>query len=143
MSWTYQGQVVNELPEDCVGYVYLITNIASGKKYIGKKLSKFSKTTYKTIKLKNGNKKRKKIKSKIESDWQTYYGSNTVLTEEVKNLGSHNFNRQILKYCYSKNELNYYEAKYQFDYGVLLSDDWYNEWISVKVRKVKQLIHHG
>jgi len=68
MTWSYQGQVVEELPEDCVGFVYLITNIVSGRKYIGKKLAKFAKTTYKTIKLKNGTKKKKKIRSKIESD---------------------------------------------------------------------------
>jgi hypothetical protein len=75
MTWLYQGNVVEQLPDDCVGFVYLITNTVSGRKYIGKKLAKFSKTTYKTVKLKNGNKKKKKIKGKIESDWQTYYSS--------------------------------------------------------------------
>jgi hypothetical protein len=53
VTWTYKGQIVDELPEDCVGYVYIIVNTISGRKYIGKKLSKFSKTTYKTILLKN------------------------------------------------------------------------------------------
>ena len=62
MTWYYQGKKVNELPEDCVGFVYLITNTVSGRMYIGKKLAKFSKTTYKTVKLKNGTKKRKRIK---------------------------------------------------------------------------------
>jgi hypothetical protein len=133
MSWTYQGQVVTELPEDCVGYVYLITNLASGKKYIGKKLSKFSKTTYKTVKLKNGNKKRKRIKSKIESDWQTYYGSNTKLNEDVTQLGTDKFSREILYYCKSKAECSYIEAKLQFEYRVLESDDYYNGHIQVRV----------
>ena len=133
MSWTYQGQVVTELPDDCVGYVYLITNLVSGKKYIGKKLSKFSKTTYKTVKLKNGNKKRKRIKSKIESDWQTYYGSNTQLNEDVKQLGTDKFSREILYYCKSKAECSYIEAKLQFEYRVLESDDYYNGHIQVRV----------
>ena len=133
MSWTYQGQVVTELPDDCVGYVYLITNLVSGKKYIGKKLSKFSKTTYKTVKLKNGNKKRKRIKSKIESDWQTYYGSNTQLNEDVKQLGTDKFIREILYYCKSKAECSYIEAKLQFEYRVLESDDYYNGHIQVRV----------
>jgi len=75
MSWYYQNQLVTELPEDCVGFVYLITNTATGRKYIGKKLAKFSKTSYKTVTLKNGTKKKKRIKSKIDSDWQKYYGS--------------------------------------------------------------------
>ena len=56
--WTYKTTIVEELPEDCVGFVYLITNKASGRMYIGKKLAKFAKTTYKVVKLKNGTKKK-------------------------------------------------------------------------------------
>lgn len=137
MTWIFEEKIIETLPEDVVGFVYMITNRSTGRKYIGKKLSKFKKIRLKTSRLKNGTKKKSKIRYEIDSDWQTYYGSNTVLSEEVKTTGSENFNRQILRYCYSKNELNYWEAKYQFDYGVLLSDDWYNEWISVKVRKLK------
>jgi len=74
MTWLYQNTPVETLPETCVGFVYLITNNLSGRKYIGKKLAKFSKTTYRTVKQKNGIKKRKKIHSKIDSDWQEYYG---------------------------------------------------------------------
>lgn len=138
MTWLFEDKEIEALPPDVVGFVYLITNKISGRKYIGKKLAKFKKIRVKTSRLKNGNKKKSKIRYEIDSDWQIYYGSNTVLTEEVKNLGSDNFNRQILRYCYSKNELNYWEAKYQFDYDVLLSNDWYNEWISVKVRKLNK-----
>jgi hypothetical protein len=137
VTWIFEEKIIETLPEDVVGFVYMITNRSTGRKYIGKKLSKFKKIRLKTSRLKNGTKKKSKIRYEIDSDWQTYYGSNTVLSEEVKTTGSENFNRQILRYCYSKNELNYWEAKYQFDYGVLLSDDWYNEWISVKVRKLK------
>ena len=60
--WTYLNQIVEELPDDCVGFVYLITNKASSRQYIGKKLAKFSKTTYRVVKLKNGTKKKKKVK---------------------------------------------------------------------------------
>lgn len=137
MTWIFEEKIIETLPEDVVGFVYMITNKLTGRKYIGKKLSKFKKIRLKTSRLKNGTKKKSKIRYEIDSDWQTYYGSNTVLSEEVKTTGSENFHRQILRYCYSKNELNYWEAKYQFDYGVLLSGDWYNEWISVKVRKLK------
>ena len=75
MTWLFENNLVETLPEDCVGFVYLITNTTTGRKYIGKKLAKFSRTTYKMVKLKNGKKKRKKIRGKIDSDWQTYYGS--------------------------------------------------------------------
>ena len=133
MTWYYQESIVNELPEDCVGFVYLITNLVSGRQYIGKKLSKFSKTTYKTIKLKNGNKKRKRIKSKIDSNWQTYYGSNDHLTKDVQQLGTENFKREILYYCSSKAECSYIEAREQFTRQVLESDNYYNGQISVRV----------
>lgn len=69
--WTYNNQPIETLPDDCVGFVYCIENLTNGRKYIGKKLAKFSKTTYKTVKLKNGNKKRKKIRSKVDSNMKT------------------------------------------------------------------------
>jgi len=133
MTWMYQGSIVEELPEDCAGFVYLITNTLSGRKYIGKKLAKFAKTTYKTVKLKNGKKKRKKIRGKIESDWREYYGSSTELTADITKLGSLNFTREILFYCKSKAECSYIEAREQFTHRVLESTDYYNGQISVRV----------
>lgn len=133
MSWTHQGQLVTEIPEEYIGFVYLITNTISGKMYIGKKLSKFAKTTYKVVKLKNGTKRRKKIKGKIESDWQDYYGSNDILKADVIKLGPENFQREILYYCKTKAECSYIEAREQFSRRVLESDDYYNGQISVRV----------
>jgi hypothetical protein len=133
MSWTYQGNVVTELPEDCVGFVYIIVNTLSGRKYIGKKLAKFSKTTYKMVKLKNGKKKRKKIRGKIDSDWQTYYGSSPELTKDILALGVENFTREILYYCKSKSECSYIEAREQFACRVLETTDYYNGHIQVRV----------
>ena len=133
MTWYYQNTLVETLPNDCVGFVYLITNNLSGRKYIGKKLAKFSKTTYKIIKQKNGNKKRKKIRSKIDSDWQEYYGSSPELTADVIKLGAENFSREILYYCKSKSECSYVEAREQFSRKVLESTDYYNGHIQVRV----------
>ena len=133
MTWSYQGQVINELPEDCIGFVYLITNTVSGRKYIGKKLAKFAKTTYKTVKLKNGTKKKKRIRGKIESDWQTYYGSSVELTADIAKIGVDKFTREILHYCKSKSETSYIEAREQFDRKVLESNEYYNGQISVRV----------
>ena len=133
MTWYYQETPVTELPEDCVGFVYLITNTTTGRMYIGKKLAKFSKTTYKVVKLKNGNKKKKRIKSKIDSDWQEYHGSSTELTEDINNQGPDKFKREILYYCRSKAECSYIEAREQFSRRVLESDGYYNGQISVRV----------
>ena len=133
MTWLFEHTPIETLPEDCVGFVYLITNTVSGRKYIGKKLAKFSKTTYRVVKLKNGNKKRKKIRSKIDSDWQTYYGSNDELNQDVQTLGSDKFTREILYYCTSKSQCSYIEAREQFRHQVLESDAYYNGQISVRV----------
>ena len=133
MTWLFENTHVEALPETCVGFVYLITNLVTGRKYIGKKLAKFSKTTYKVVKLKNGNKKKKKIRSKIDSDWLTYYGSNDELNKDIQTLGQENFKREILYYCTSKAQCSYIEAREQFRHQVLESDAYYNGQISVRV----------
>lgn len=135
MSWYYRDTLIESLPEDCIGFVYLITNLTTGKKYIGKKLAKFSKTTYRVVKLKNGSKKKKKIRSKIDSDWQEYYGSNDQLNKDVQELGTQYFKREILYYCNSKAECSYIEAREQFSRRVLESDEYYNGHIQVRVHK--------
>ena len=119
MSWYYKNQLIEKLPEECVGFVYLITNTVTGRMYIGKKLAKFAKTSYKVVKLKNGTKKKKKIRSKIDSDWQDYYGSSDELCKDVVQLGQENFRREILFYCTSKAETSYIEAREQFTRRVL------------------------
>jgi hypothetical protein len=133
MTWLYQGNLIEELPEDCVGFVYLITNSVTGRKYIGKKLAKFAKTSYKVVKQKNGIKKKKKIRTKVDSDWRDYYGSSDELSKDVTTLGKENFTREILHYCTSKAHTSYIEAKEQFDRKVLETTDYYNGHISVRV----------
>ena len=133
MSWYYKGEVVTELPEDCVGYVYCIENLTNNRKYIGKKLAKFAKTSYKTVKLKNGTKKKKRVRSKIDSDWQEYWGSSPNLQADIDTLGKENFTREILHYCTSKAMTSYTEAKEQFERKVLESDDYYNGIINCRI----------
>jgi hypothetical protein len=133
MTWHYNYLPITSLPDDCVGFVYLITNLHTNQKYIGKKLAEFSKTTYKTVTLKDGTKKKKKIKSKVASDWETYYGSCESLNKDIEAIGKQWFRRDILHICKSKAACSYLEAKEQFSRGVLESKDWYNGQISVRV----------
>ena len=134
MQWTYQGTTVDEIPEGYIGFVYLITNLTNGKKYIGKKLAQF-KVTKNPLK----GKKRKRRSTK-ESDWRTYWGSSDKLNADVELLGPEKFTREILYYCTSRGELSYLEAKEQFDREVLLTDEYYNGIINVRVGGSKALI---
>ena len=127
MHWLYQGKDVNELPEDCVGFVYQITNTTNGRMYIGKKLAKFKRSRRPLKGRKN------KRRYKVDSDWQDYYGSSDELTIDIKKLGKEYFKREILFYCNSKAEMSYVEAREQFARKVLESNDYYNGHIRVRV----------
>ena len=127
LNWQYDGK---DFTEDSIGnnygFVYQITNLTNGKKYIGKKFFYSAKT--KQV-------KGKKKKIKVSSNWQTYYGSNDNLQKDVIQYGQEQFVREIIHLCKSKGECGYLEAKEQFVRGVMESDDYYNSWIMVRVRK--------
>jgi len=127
MQWTYQGIIVEEIPEGIIGFVYLITNLTTGRKYIGKKLAQFKRTK---PPLKG---KKRKRKTTVESDWRDYWGSSESLQADVAALGPEQFTREIIYYCKSRSELSYLEAKEQFDRCVLETDDYYNGIINVRV----------
>ena len=127
LNWQYNDKdFTDDLIGDNYGFVYQITNLANNKKYIGKKF--FYSTKTKQV-------KGKKKKLKVPSDWQTYYGSSDTLKQDVLQYGPENFKREILHLCKSKGVCGYLEAKEQFTNNVLESDDYYNTWIMVRVRK--------
>ena len=127
LNWLYkENDFTEDMIGDYYGFVYRITNLVDGKQYIGKKFFYSSKT--KQVK---GKKKR----LKVSSDWQTYYGSNDILKKDVIMHGQDQFKREIIHLCKTKGECGYLEAKEQFTNGVLESDNFYNNWIMVRVRK--------
>lgn len=127
MTWLYNEQTFDETPEEYQGFVYLITELDTGKKYIGKKF--FWKP--KTLPITKSRKRR--VKTRVESDWRTYYGSSITVQNLVEKKGLDNWKREILKLCKTKGECSYYEAREQFARDVLLSTEYYNEFIGCKI----------
>ena len=125
--WIYEGKQINELPEGCEAFVYLITNKKNGMKYVGKKLAKF-KTTKPPLKG-----KKNKRRGTKESDWREYWGSSDHLKADVEKHGEENFIREILYFCPSRGVASYLEAREQFERKVLLTDEYYNGIINVRV----------
>lgn len=127
LNWIYKElEFTENMIDDNYGFVYVITNEITNKKYIGKKFFYSSKT--KQV-------KGKKKKIKVPSDWQTYYGSNEDLKKDVIMHGKESFRREIVHLCKSKGVCGYLEAKEQFINGALESENYYNSWIMVRVRK--------
>ena len=126
-DWSYNGQPFKE--EDVgnsYGFIYLIENLVNGRKYIGKKF--FTKAGTRQI-------KGKKKKVRLSSGWENYWSSSDELKADVKTLGDDNFTRTILYLCKSRSECSYRETKEIFIRDALLTDDYYNKWVSSKIHK--------
>jgi len=119
---------ISKIPDNSIGFVYLIKNNISGKSYIGKKL------------LEN-KKKRKPLKGrvnsrryKVTSDWKTYTGSSPILNEYISKNGKQDFEFQILSFQPSKLLLSYYEIKELIDRNAIFSTGYYNEVLNARFR---------
>lgn len=115
MKWQYNGNDFDEVPKGMEGFVYLITNLVNGKKYIGKK----------NFWTRQKNKKTGRRKTE-ESDWKSYFSSSDELKSDVKVLGEDKFLREILYLCPHKKSMSYYETYEQFIRNVLMSEEYYN-----------------
>ena len=129
--WTYNLEE-KEIPNTFYGFIYQITNTTNDRKYIGKKQSI---TILKRPPLKGRKNKRHVVK---ETDWKIYTGSSDKLNEDIQKLGKGKFKFEILRFCQSKSELAYYEAKMQFDHDVLLKEEYYNGMINLRLSKIKK-----
>lgn len=127
--WQLKPQL--EWDDNAFGFVYLITNLTNNKRYIGCKMLQ------KVIKRKPLKGKKNKRHEIVESDWRTYTSSSNELNKDIELLGKDNFKFEIIDFAYSKSHLKYLEAKYQFDNDVLLSENWYNGIINLRVGKIK------
>ena len=131
--WYYGKSIVEDIPDKYKAFVYLITNLENGRQYIGLKLTKFSKTRQV---------KGKKKKTKVESDWRTYWSSSVELQADVEKYGEDAFRREILYFCLNKGTANYLEAREQFDRRVLENPaKFYNGIINCRVHKAHIKLH--
>ena len=123
--WLYNGQPFTEVPKGVVAFVYLLTEVETGKQYIGKK----SFVSVSTTEV-NGRKKN----TKRESDWQKYYSSNLEIMAKVKGGNGARFTREILHLCKTKGTASYLEAKEIFTRGCLENPEgWFNYYLECKV----------
>ena len=107
--WLFEGTpFLSENIDDNFGFVYLITNLQNGRRYIGRKYFWQFRTP-----------KGKKRKVKSESDWKKYYGSCPELKEDIEQLGRQNFSRTILSLHKTPGKTNYEETRQLFTNNVL------------------------
>ena len=107
--WHFEGApFLSENIDDNFGFVYLITNIQSGKQYIGRKYF------WQKRKPKGG---KRRVTS--ESDWKRYYGSCPELKDDIKKFGKENFSRTILSLHGTPGKVNYEETRQLFLHDVL------------------------
>lgn len=127
MTWYHNNEVVNEIDPQYQAFVYLITNLTTGRLYIGLKQTTFAKT--KQVK---GKKKR----IRVESDWRDYWSSSEELQKDVALLGEENFKREIIYFCKLKSHANYLEAREQMDRRVLENPElYYNGIVNCRVSR--------
>ena len=108
-EWRYNERVFDSDDiGDYFGFVYLITNLSTNRKYLGRKY-------FWSFRKPPG----KKRKVKQESDWKKYYGSCPELKEDIKKYGKETFSRVILSLHTTKGLCNYEETKQLFLNNVL------------------------
>ena len=130
-EWMYKGRPLTE--EDVEGFnsfVYLITRISTGRRYVGKKITT-RRITKKPLKGKT-----RRRHSTAKSDYETYWGSSDELKADIERYGYSDFRREVLILCKTRAESSFHEAKIQFAEEVLLKpDEWYNSVIHVRVHR--------
>lgn len=107
-------------PNKYFGFIYVITNLVTGKKYVGKK------QYHRWVKGKKGK----------ESDWRFYTGSSKWLHRDIRKYGKDKFEFRIYRNFETRGGLVYAECNYQHKWNVLTEllegsteRAWYNAMI--------------
>ena len=124
--WLWNDKIfTDDMIKDYVGFVYMITNLDNGKKYVGKKSFSMAKTYQKN---------KKKRRTRVQSNWQSYTGSNKELNEDITTTEA-NLRKEILHLCGSKGWMSYYEPLEILNRRAIQSDAYYNGWVSAKIQR--------
>ncbi len=124
-----------QVPDSFYGFVYVIINKISNRRYFGKKQAE----TIKKLRPLKG--KKLKRHKKVETDWKTYTGSSPELNNDISDIGKDNFEFRIIRFCTCKWELSYYEAKEQFKHDVLFQPDkYYNGIINLRINRAPKAL---
>ena len=133
MTWYYNGEVYDpaydEIPEDVLGFVYIITDTESGEKYIGQKRMRKPKT------LPITKSRKRRVKTIVESDWRTYYSSSSIINENVAAGRSERYKREILHFGSTKGDLHLLELIEQINRNVLFDPIYLNGLVNVRIHK--------
>jgi Zn-dependent peptidase ImmA (M78 family) len=137
--WSYQNNQEFEIPENAIGYIYLITNLLSNRIYIGRKMLSSNRKVRLTKKEKLlPENKRKTFKRVVkETDWKLYWGSSDDLKTDIKLLGEENFKREILLFTTNKTDTSFYEMYFQIKEDVLFIDSYNKHIANTKFYKGK------
>ena len=143
-NWLYNDDgskiaIAEDFSTDEYGFIYKITNLETGKYYIGKKAffhNKKKKLTKKEIaeQIGPGRKATTRV-DQVDSGWKSYWGSSKELLADVKKLGEDKFERLILKFAKTKKQLTYYELESQILHNALFDSTSYNDNILGKFFK--------
>ena len=128
MTWLYRGSLLNDedIPLKAAGFVYMLTYLPTGQRYVGRKLLTKSHTRQKNKKI---------IRSRVESDWRDYWSSSPDIKLLIESEGTDNFVREVLMFADTKGQLNYLEERLLYSIGALESEFWLNGNIRAKMFK--------
>lgn len=115
-EWIHKNEIFqgNNI-DNYEGFIYLITNILTDRKYIGKK------SFWSRRKIKKATRRKT-----FESDWRNYWSSSEEVIKDVEEFGKENFIREILILCKYKKALSFNEEREQWERKVLETDEYYN-----------------
>ena len=133
MKWYYNGEVYDpayeDIPEDVLGFVYIITDTESGEKYIGQKRMRKPKT------LPITKSRKRRVRTVVESDWRSYHSSSTVIKENVAAGHTARYHREIIRFGGSKGDLHLLELIEQIERNVLFDPTYLNGLVNVRIHK--------